>query len=347
MSAGPSIIRKSGSAPRSNLELVNSLRDSFAAARRDYYTPEPPRPLANGGVDGSVDGKANGSANGKANGKANGNASSNAIASVNGVASTSASASGRATPTSLAPVDTWTERDAKALYIPRIDWQAAGLREDESQYEITVKLFLLPGAPPAQHEQYARDALALVARELGVHTIDLLVVSFPGMSFEGNCEWEADKINAQQGNLDEQLATWRAFEQLQRQGVAKRLGVAEFGSEKLRAFMARAAIPPAVDQINLRNCCNVPPPLKKLAEERGVELNVHVDCTDILPRGTLRELLSHGPQGAGVLADAAHGGAGLDGEIVPEWVVRYMAFVRDRGVIENKGYFAGAELLEA
>ncbi|KAK4091480.1 hypothetical protein Purlil1_3910 [Purpureocillium lilacinum] len=324
MSAGPSIIRKSGSTTRSNLELVNSLREHFVAARYDYAAQ------ANH-TNGLTNGYENGNGNGFSNGHSNGNGHSTR----------------RSTSPPQTPVDVWTERDGKALYIPRINWQAAGLREESSEYEITVKLFLLPDTPVAKREQYVREALALVSKELGVETIDLLVVSFPGMSFEGNCEWEADKINAQQGNLEEELATWKFFEELHRQGVAKRLGVAEFGSEKLAAFIKRTTVAPVVDQINLRDCCSVPPPLKKLAEEKGVELNVHIDCTDILPRGTLRELLSHGPQGAGVLADAADSGPGLQGEIVPEWVVRYMAFVRDRGVIENKGYFAGAELVQA
>ncbi|PHH59594.1 hypothetical protein CDD81_2832 [Ophiocordyceps australis] len=296
MSGGPSIIRKTGSTTRSNLELVNSLRDTFAAAQRDFA------PTSNGPHD--------------------------------------------AIPFSDRFVESWTQRDGQTLHIPRIDWEAAGLRDERSQYEITVKLFLLPDTAVAAREQFVHQALHLVSKELGIQTIDLLVVSFPGMSFEGNCEWEADKINAHQGNLEEEVASWRIFEELHRQGTIKRLGVAEFGSEKLGAFIERTTIPPSVDQINLRDCCNVPPPLKTLAQEHGVELNVHVDCTDILPRGTLRELLGQGPQGAGVLADSANKNSELKGEIFPQWVVRYMAFIRDRGVIENKGYFAGAELVE-
>jgi glutamate--cysteine ligase regulatory subunit len=241
-------------------------------------------------------------------------------------------------------VDVWTERNDGTLYIPRINWGAAGLREEESQYEITVKLFFLPGRPAAERKQYAREALDLVRKELGIQTIDLLLASFPGVSFEGNCEWEADKANGQKGNLEDEIFTWGVFEELHKQGLVKRLGVAEFGSEKLGAFLKRATVPPVIDQINLRNCCDVPPPLKSLAEEQGIELHVHSDCTDILPGGTLRELLGHGPKGAGVLSDVAHNGTGLEGEIHPQWVVRYTAFVKDRGVIENKGYFAGAEL---
>ncbi|PHH78719.1 hypothetical protein CDD80_6354 [Ophiocordyceps camponoti-rufipedis] len=241
----------------------------------------------------------------------------------------------------------WIEREGKVWYVPRIAWGQAGLRDEVSQYEITVKLFLLPGTPVVEREQYAREALALVSKELAVDTIDLLVVSFPGMSFQGNCEWEADKINGQQGNLEDQVKTWAVFEELHRQGIVRRLGVAEFGSERLAEFIRRTTIRPVVDQINLRDCCNVPPPLKKLAEQEGIELNVHTDCTDILSHGTLRELLGHGPHGAGVLEDAANNGAGLRGEISPQWVARYVAFVRDRGVVENKGYFAGAKLVGA
>jgi len=295
MSAGPSIIRKRGANGRSNLELLNSLRDAFSAAQIDY-APE-----------------TNGSG-----------------------------------PThEQPPLEAWTEhtQDGKTLFVPRVNWKTGGLREEAGQYEITVKLFLLPNTPVEQREGYAREALELVRKELGVDTIDLLVVSFPGMSFGGtNCEYEADAQNAQQGNLTEEIHTWTTvIENLHRQGLVKKLGVAEFGSEKLAKFLQGVTIKPVVNQINLKDCCNVPPPLKQVAIDAGVELNVHRDCTDVLPHGTLRELL--GPQGAGVLAGEGQE-KGLKGEVLPRWVVRYMAFVRDRGVIENKGYFAGAELNE-
>jgi len=247
------------------------------------------------------------------------------------------------------PMSSWTEQDGSVLYIPRIDWLMAGLQEEPSQYNVTVKLFFLPTAPVEGRAEYAREALDLVMKELRVDAVDLLIVSFPGMSFDGDCEWEADKTNAKQGNDDEEMATWAVVEQLHKEGVVKRVGIAEFGSEKLSRFLARAKLRPTVDQINIKNCCNVPPPLAQLAKEQGIELLVHSDCTDILPKGTLRELLGPGIQGAGLLADVdgtdecgSH--AGLQGDIMPEWVIKYTAVVRDRGVIENKGYFAAAEL---
>ncbi|KAI1085153.1 hypothetical protein F5B20DRAFT_131692 [Whalleya microplaca] len=243
--------------------------------------------------------------------------------------------------------DVWTAKEDSTLYVPRINWAAAGLQEDRARYEITLKLFFLPTAPLEKRLDYIHEALRLVEKELGISDIDLLIVSFPGIAFEGDCEWEADKKNATMGNDDEEAATWSLLEQLYNQGEVSRLGVAEFGTEKLQRLLGKVKVRPAVDQINIRNCCNVPPPLTKLAKEKGIELLTHGDCTDILPKGTLRELLGQGLQGAGVLADNDGSGNGLKGDLIPEWVVKYTAFVKDRGVIENKGYFAGAELVES
>ncbi|KAK4444849.1 putative glutamate-cysteine ligase [Podospora aff. communis PSN243] len=310
VSGGPSIIRKPGGY-RSNLELTNSLRSSFLAAQQDFAAD------AHTDDDGAV------ALNG--NGNSNGNGFHH---------------SGR-TPASL-----WTAQEEGALYVPRIDWSLAGLQEEPDQYDITVKLFFLPTAAVTDRAQHAKEALGLVLRELGVKHVNLLVVSFPGMSFEGDCEWEADKLNATQGNDEEEAATWPAIEELHRQGLVRNLGIAEFGTEKLAMFLKRVQVRPTVNQINIKNCCNVPPPLVKLAKEQGIDLLVHSDCTDILSRGTLRELLGPGLQGAGLLADSESGGDGLKGNLTPQWVVKYTAVVRDRGVIENKGYFACADLNE-
>jgi glutamate--cysteine ligase regulatory subunit len=240
----------------------------------------------------------------------------------------------------------WTTRDGSDYYIPTIDWSLSGLAEERSQYDITVKLFFLPGASPRDRVEHTRHAISLVLKELRVETIDLLIVSFPGMSFEGDCEWEADKKNATQGNDQEEIETWPVMEELYTQGVVKKLGLAEFGSQKLAKFLARVTIRPEVDQINVKDCCNVPPPLIALAQKENIELLTHNDCTNILPSGTLRELLGQGPRGAGVLAESKCGIEGIRGEVVSQWVVKYTAVVRDRGVVENKGYFAVAELKE-
>ncbi|KAJ8117742.1 hypothetical protein ONZ43_g4137 [Nemania bipapillata] len=306
VTAGPSIIRKPGTS-RSNLELTNSLRSNFQAAQQDYAAS----PTSSNGNELHVQNNGH---------QVNGN--------------------GRP------DIDAWTATEDSVLYVPRIDWAAAGLQEGRAQYEITLKLFFLPSALVEKRREYIDEALQLVMKELQIEHIDLLIVSFPGISFEGDCEWQADKINATMGNDDEEVTTWSALESLYEQGKVGRLGIAEFGTEKLQRFIERVKVRPAVDQINTKDCCSVPPPLVKLAKSEGIELLTHGDCTDILPSGTLRELLGHGAQGAGVLADDEHAQNGLQGNLIPEWVVKYTAFVNYRGVIENKGYFAGAELVK-
>jgi glutamate--cysteine ligase regulatory subunit len=240
----------------------------------------------------------------------------------------------------------WTTRDGSDYYIPTIDWSMSGLAEERSQYDITVKLFYLPHAPVSQRSKFTRDAISLVLKELGVPSIDLLIVSFPGMSFDGDCEWEADKKNSSQGNDEDEIASWPVLEELHNEGIVKRLGLSEFGSEKLSRFLARVKVRPQVDQVNIKDCCKVPQPLLKLAKRENIELLTHNDCTDILPSGTLRELLGQGIRGAGILAESKRGIDGMKGDLTPEWVVKYTAVVRDRGVIESKGYFAVAELRE-
>lgn len=300
-------IRKAGS-ERSNLELTNSLRSNFVAAQEDY---SPPLSTENSDADSPKQGDLSPESN-------------------------------HVRPS----LSVWTTRDGSDYYIPTIDWSSSGLSEPADSYDVTVKLFYLPNACVDDRAQHTKEAVALVQKELGLQTIDLLIVSFPGMSFEGDCEWEADKHNAVQGNDEEETKTWPALEELHAAGTVKRLGIAEFGSDKLERFLARVKVRPEVDQINVRDCCNVPPPLAKLAKERGIELLTHNDCMDILPSGTLRELLGQGPNDAGVLSESKRGIDGMKGEVTPQWVAKYTAIVRDRGVIENKGYFAVAELKE-
>lgn len=83
---------------------------------------------------------------------------------------------------------------------------------------------------------------------------------------------------------------------------------------------------PSVDQINVRDCCVVPRPLIWYAKERGIELLTHNDCTDILPADTLEEVLVGE---FGIFEKGA--------KMVPQWVVKYTAVIRSRGVVENKG----------
>lgn len=245
------------------------------------------------------------------------------------------------------PYTEWTAREDGSIFVPSIDFAQSGLAEERSQYDITAKLFFLPHTSATERCKHTRDAIGLVLRELHMPSIDLLIVSFPGVSFDADDEDEEEPQLSQDGegeDLTAMVETWIALEHLHGEGTVKQIGLSEFGSERLEKFLPRTKVRPSVDQINVRDCCVVPKSLILYAKQEKIELLTHNDCTNILPSGTVRELLETSENGAGVLAGPEEGSKGLKGDLEPQWVVKYTAVVRDRGVIENKGYFAMAEV---
>ena len=271
---------------------------------------------------------------------------------------------GITTPTSTPSFRTWTTQQDSTLYIPT--HTASPLSEPREAYDITVKLFYLPNVPASQRCIQTREAIDLVLHELGTTSIDLLIVSFPGVSFDADDEDSDSELeliaptppanttspdggcsdsDAAPEDIPTMLTTWRTLETLHEENVVSKLGISEFGVRRLSKFLPSVKVRPGVDQINVRDCCVVPKPLILYAKQEKIELLTHNDCTNVLPRGTLREILGSG-KGVGVLAGNAEG-EGLKGDIEPQWVVKYTAVVKDRGVVESKGYFAVAELQEA
>jgi glutamate--cysteine ligase regulatory subunit len=246
----------------------------------------------------------------------------------------------------------WVEQNGDSIYIP--SRQPAHLSEPRESYDITAKLFYLPGIPSSRRCRHTREAIELVLSELGVENIDLLIVSYPGVSFDADDDGEeeasideADSGNSEDEGFEAQIKTWHVLEALHEKGTISQLGLSEFSSTRLERFLPEVKIRPSVDQINVKDCCVVPKTLIMYAKQHNIELLTHNDCTDILPPGTTRELLGPGKTGAGILAarpDAGDEDHGLKGDIEPQWVIKYTAVVKDRGVIENKGYFAVAQL---
>ncbi|CAI7608104.1 unnamed protein product [Penicillium pancosmium] len=308
----PSVIRQPLT-QKSNIELITSLRSNFLASQQFQ---------GNG-----TESRANGHTNGDANGNANG---------------TSSDLKHHQDHRS------WTGNAAGDLYIPAIDFSQPGLSEERDQYDITVKLFYLPGIPASRRCAHTREAIDLVLKELHVKSIDLLIVSFPGILFDADDDSEDEDNEASTGepadDFDSMVQTWRVLESLHEQGMIAQLGVAEFGSERLARFLPHTKVKPSVDQINLKDCCVVPKSLILYAKEEKIQLLTHNDCNDILPVGTTRELLGPGERGAGILASTPEGSDGIQGDVEPQWVVKYTAVVKDRGVVENKGYFALADV---
>jgi len=160
-----------------------------------------------------------------------------------------------------------------------------------------------------------------VCKELGISSIDLLIVSFPNISFDA----EDEDISSEE-DVNEWVRTYRTLEGLHSAKKVSKIGLAEFGATRLSQLLPHTNVKPSVDQINVRDCCVVPKPLILYAKERNIELLTHNDCTDILPVDTLRQLVVD-----------EFGLFGTDTKLAPQWVVKYTAVIRSRGVVENKG----------
>ena len=330
---GSSVIRRHLT-DKSNVELINSLRTNFVTASQ--------RRVINGA-----------SANSPATAT-----TTNSSTLQNG------SASGKRDYSS------WTTVQDGTMYIPAIDFGQSRLTEERSQYDITVKLFYLPGIPVSRRCAHTRQAIDLVLKELHIDSIDLLVVSFPGVSFDSDDDGEEEEEEEEEKEKDKEIIdnssnnndnnnnvkeedidcfdsiiqTWRTLENLQEKGMIAQLGVAEFSNDKLAKLLPHTKVKPSVDQINLKDCCVVPKSLILYAKQENIQLLTHNDCTNILPVGTTRELLGPGEKGAGILASAPDADDGIKGHVEPQWVVKYTAVIKDRGVVENKGYFALADI---
>lgn len=202
--------------------------------------------------------------------------------------------------------------------------------------ENTVKLFHLPTTPTIHHAAYTSVAIQSVLAELNTPHIDLLIISFPSITFDAE-DLPSSPSSPPDSEPTAEVAAWlssyRVLESFHASGHIKRLGISEFGTNRLEELLPHTNVKPSVDQINVRDCCVVPKPLIVYAKEKGIELLTHNDCWELLAEteleGVLREELGEGWRGEG---DAEGKRA------VPLWVVKYTAVVRSRGVVENKGY---------
>ncbi|KAF3907736.1 hypothetical protein AA313_de0209041 [Arthrobotrys entomopaga] len=209
------------------------------------------------------------------------------------------------------------------LYVPGLT-ESTGLNEERNEYDIT-------GVPISDRCNHTQAALDYVLEELHVTSIDLLIVSFPNISFDA--EDLSSNTEPSDEEVDEWIQTYRALEKLHSSGKIMRIGLAEFGVPRLSKILPNTHIKPSVDQINVRDCCVVPKPLIHFAKEHKIELLTHNDCTNILPSSSLQHLL----QEDSTLFTGF-------GRIDPQWVIKYTAVIQDRGVVENKGYFANVKI---
>lgn len=191
--------------------------------------------------------------------------------------------------------------------------------------------------------------------ELGVTSVDLLIVSFPSILYHETISvpkvdcYGLHVVNGKAGSdpfpeSDDDIRTaWTLVESLHLSGKVRKIGVSEFSLARLQKLAATARIKPSVNQVNLDDCCELPTDLHNFANNQDIELLSHNDCPDPLPEETVRDLLGQGEDGAGLLGSLDNNNDHQP-RLSPKWVIKYTAVVKNRGVVENKGYFAAVDV---
>ncbi|BFZ61634.1 hypothetical protein YB2330_002707 [Saitoella coloradoensis] len=215
--------------------------------------------------------------------------------------------------------------DETTLVVPR--QQPIKLEADPSEYEISAKLFLLTSENTPERSTHVRAAVDKALQALGVSKLNQLVVAFPDITFDA----EDDASDFKDEDVEEWMHAWRPMEDLQKEGKVDALGVSEFGTKRIQRFMKETTVKPKVDQLNLRDCCVVPKSLIMYAKEQGIDLLTHGDSPRILSEDTLKDILDEFK-----LEQSGR-------RVVPQWVIKYAAVVKSRGVVETKGYIAFAQ----
>ncbi|KAG2181271.1 hypothetical protein INT43_008854, partial [Umbelopsis isabellina] len=191
-------------------------------------------------------------------------------------------------------------KETGLLEVPDLRQSSIVPVEDRSDMEITAKLFILGGNTAQSH---VSEAFEHLHRLLGVASVDNFILSAP------------------EDNL---LPAWRTLEQLHSKDAVGRLGVTDFNESDLEAFSKRVKVQPAVNQIDLAQCCQLPRDLIKYAKSNNIELLAHSDCSNILPTDTLNKVM----KAQNVVSDEA--------TLTPRWVLKYTVFVKCRGVVADK-----------
>ncbi|KAK9315686.1 hypothetical protein V1522DRAFT_409194 [Lipomyces starkeyi] len=221
---------------------------------------------------------------------------------------------------------------------PREPLFLAESHERKAQVEITVKLFFPPASSIAARAKILERALTqFEATTPGYVTISHLVLSFPEITFsDDDGEDLDDEDDSTLGSsISEQdiFDIWTVAVRTADWYKVRSVGVSEFSTARLEAlikFSKRMGLAlPSINQINIRDCCVLPPSLLALAKENGVKLLAHNDALNILPEENVRETVSL------LLSENL---TGTESKWSWDWLLKITGVVASRGVVCGLGW---------
>jgi len=226
--------------------------------------------------------------------------------------------------------------------------------EPRAGLDVTVKFFYLSASGEAAESRYnpewTAEALNELKRTTGLETVDTFIASFPHFVFDDSNDdgcLEDAKVRdvvkqSQNEDLLDMAAVDHVWAHLSGMSQIRSLGLSEFSLTRLQSFLAslpQSSRRPIVNQINLRDCCSIPPALATFAKQEHIKLFTHVDCSDLLPHETFLNLFDRYDK-AGHLPSPLAGGALRQFEA--KWVLKYTVVVKNRNVVADKGYIVAA-----
>ncbi|XP_062027069.1 protein REDOX 2-like isoform X1 [Rosa rugosa] len=131
-----------------------------------------------------------------------------------------------------------------------------GLIKTRDELFITSKLWCTDA-----HHDLVLPALKLTLQRLGLEYVDLYLIHWPVRMKQGTPAVPNSKEDLLPFDI---MGTWEAMEECYRLGLAKSIGVSNFGTKKLSQILDNGTIPPAVNQVemnpswqqgNLRDFC--------------------------------------------------------------------------------------------
>lgn len=180
--------------------------------------------------------------------------------------------------------------------------------EERKDIKLTVKVFLV-----RFEGNLLREAIKEVMSKLEVNLVDSLILTLPSDQ-SVNETWKP---------------LWKVLEEQVDQKKLVTIGVSDLDTQKLQELYQWAKVKPSVNQVNLESCCVMPPEMSAFAKENDIQLLTHSDPKELLSSETLTETLKP-------LSTTEVISWKLD------WIARYSAIVKCRGIIQNRGYLLAA-----
>ncbi|XP_030541128.1 methylecgonone reductase-like isoform X2 [Rhodamnia argentea] len=138
-----------------------------------------------------------------------------------------------------------------------------GLVESRDQIFITTKLWCTDA-----HPDLVLPALKKSLQRLGLEYVDLYLIHWPVRLKEGT---EGFDFKGKILPFDAK-GTWEAMEECSKLGLAKSIGVSNFGTKKLSQLLSHATIPPAVNQVEM-NAAWRQEKLRGYCREKGIQVS--------------------------------------------------------------------------